>query len=389
MGSRRGRAWATAAGGGGRRGGGYGAAVALAVALDVTPLHGPRTGIGQFVASTRAALEALPAPPTLVPYVLSLRAGREAGVRRLPYPAGAAIRLWGRTPVPGGRRSLRPASVVHATNYVAPPTGLPTVLTVHDCSFVTAPEASRRVVRAYEPVVRRAIGAGAWVHAPSEYVAAQVRALFGTDQVRAIHHGPPPVEHLPPGAPPLPGLDGRPYIVAVGTREPRKNLPRLVLAYGAVHARHPEVALVLLGAPGDDQPAVDAAIDALPRAAGESVLMTDWVPGPHRTLAIAHASALAYPSFDEGFGFPLLEAMQLGVAVVASDAGSVPEVAGGAAVLVPPTDTEALAAALCDVLDDDARRARLVAAGRDRVAAFDWSRQAHALVQLYRDAGAS
>lgn len=358
----------------------------LAVALDVTPLHGPRTGIAQFVASTRAALEALPEPPHLVPYVLSLRAGTEGDTRRLPYPAAAAVHLWGRTPMRGGRRALRPAEMVHATNYVAPPTGLPTVITVHDCSFVTARRGSRPTVRAYEPVVRRAIGAGAWVHAPSEHVAAEVRALFNTERVRAIHHGPPPVEQLPTGAPPLPGLDGRPYVVAVGTREPRKNMPRLVMAYGAVHARHPDLALVLLGASGDDQPTIDAAIDALPRHAAEGVLMTDWVPGPHRTLAIAHAVALAYPSLDEGFGFPVLEAMHLGVPVVASNAGSVPEVADGAAMLVEPTDTEALAAALCDVIEHDDHRRRLIEAGRQRVKDFDWGRQARALMHLYRDA---
>lgn len=362
--------------------------MAVSVAFDVTPLAGARTGIGQFVASTQAALQELAEPPTLMPYMLSLRArDLPPGTRRLPFPAEAAVRLWGRSQhVLRGQRTLRGADVVHGTNFVAPPTGLPTVLTVHDCFFVTAADQSRPVVRAFGAAVRKAIGAGAWVHAPSAHVADQVRELFATDRVRSIHHGPPPVETVDTGYPPLPGLDGRPYVLAVGTREARKNLPRLVLAFGAVHARHRDLALVLVGSPGDDQEAVDAAIDALPRAAAEQVLLTDWLPGLQRNHVLGRATVLAYPSLDEGFGFPMLEAMQLGVPVVASTAGALPEVAGDAALLVDPTDTQALAGALADLVDNRETRRRLIEAGRRRIIAFDWHRQAAELVELYEQA---
>jgi glycosyltransferase involved in cell wall biosynthesis len=189
-----------------------------------------------------------------------------------------------------------------------------------------------------------------------------------------------------PGPPALGGLEGRPYVVTLGTREPRKNLPRLVLAFAAVHARHPELALVLVGGAGDDDAAIEAAIAALPPAARGRVIMTGWLGDDERTQVLAGASVLAYPSLDEGFGFPVLEAMQLGVPVVAARAGAIPEVAGDAAVLVDPLDAAALAGAVVDVLEDRRHREQLIAAGHARVGGFDWERQASSLVALYRDA---
>ena len=185
---------------------------------------------------------------------------------------------------------------------------------------------------------------------------------------------------------PLPGLDGRPYVLALGTREPRKNLARLVEAFGLLHAEHPDLALVLVGQDGPDRPNIDAALAALAPSAAEQVLLTDWVSEDQRAGVLARARALAYPSLDEGFGFPLLEAMQAGVPVVAAAAGAIPEVAGDAALLVDPYDASALAAALIAATTDDGVGARLVAAGHARLAAFSWARSAEGFAALYRDA---
>jgi glycosyltransferase involved in cell wall biosynthesis len=355
------------------------------VAIDVGPAMGTTTGIGRFVAQLVEALARLDDPPVLQRYVLSFRAALPQGVRRLPFPAGLTLRAWGRSDHPRGRRALGAADVVHGTNYVVPPSGLPSVVTVHDCSFVTHPERVNATVRRFEPVLRRAIGRGAWVHVPSAFVGSQVRELLGTDSVRVVPHGPPPIGDRS-GGPPLAGLDGRPYIVAIGTREPRKNLPRLVDAFGLLHRDHPELALVLVGPDGPDRANIDAAIERLPRAAVGQVLITDWVSERQRGHLLANAAVLAYPSLDEGFGFPLLEAMQLGVPVVAADAGAIPEVAGDAALLVSPHDAAGLAAALADAFGDSSVRARLVSAGKARLGAFSWRRTALALSALYREA---
>jgi glycosyltransferase involved in cell wall biosynthesis len=356
------------------------------VAIDVGPTIGPTTGIGRFVTELVDALGRLDEPPAVERYVLSFRASLPSGVRRLPFPAGLTLRAWGHTDRPRARAALQGAEVVHGTNYVVPPSGLPSVVTVHDCSFVTRPELVGATVRRFEPVLRRAIGRGAWVHAPSAYVGAQAGELLGTDRVRVVPHGPPPTVAVPPDLAPLAGLDGRPYLLAIGTREPRKNLPRLVDAFGLVHAAHPELALVLAGADGPDRANIDAAVDRLAPAAIGQVLVTDWVSEARRADLLRGATVLAYPSLDEGFGFPLLEAMQLGVPVVAADAGAIPEVAAGAAVLVPPQDTAALAEALVRAVTDTTLRAGLIAAGTGRLGAFSWERTAGALNALYGEA---
>ena len=138
-------------------------AVSLRVAADTTPLLGQRTGIGTFVARLTDELDQRD-DVDLVRYVVSMRAPIPEGVRRFPYPARVALASWARLGHPSGRRTLAGADVVHGTNYVTPPTGWPTVVSVHDVSFVTRPElanAGRAVVRARHPTRRRRRRVGA------------------------------------------------------------------------------------------------------------------------------------------------------------------------------------------------------------------------------------
>ena len=102
-------------------------------------------------------------------------------------------------------------------------------------------------------------------------------------------------------------------MLAIGAKEPRKNLPRLVDAFGLVQREQPDLALVLLGPDGPDQPRIDAAIARQPRSAAERILLVDYVSDEDRNAILHGAAALAYPSLDEGFGFPALEAMAAGV----------------------------------------------------------------------------
>jgi glycosyltransferase involved in cell wall biosynthesis len=358
------------------------------VAIDVGPLVGARTGIGQFVAHLVAALEAQPDPPELHRYVLSFRAALPPGVHRLPYPAGPTLQAWGRVDWPRPRRALGRAGVVHGTNYVVPPTRVPAIVTVHDCSFVTRPDFVNDTVRSFVPVVRRAIDRGTLVHTPSAFVAGEVRDLFGAapEQVRVIPHGPPLDRSRNGRTTPAKSVTrGRPYILALATREPRKNLPRLVEAYGLVQAEQPDLALVLVGPDGPDQANVESAIRRLPPIAAASVVIRPWMDDDDRAAVLAGATVLAVPSHDEGFGLPLLEAMQFDVPVVAARAGALPEVAADAALYADQRDAAELADALARAASDDALRAELVAAGRRRVADYSWERTAAAFSALYRD----
>jgi glycosyltransferase involved in cell wall biosynthesis len=159
-----------------------------------------------------------------------------------------------------------------------------------------------------------------------------------------------------------------------------------VEAYGLVQTAHPDVALVLVGPDGPDQANVEAAIRRLPPPARDGVVIRPWMDDADRAAVLAGAAVLAVPSHDEGFGLPLLEGMQFDVPVVAARAGALPEVAGDAALYADPRDASSLAAALTCALTDDAGRARLIAAGRQRLTNYSWERTAAAFAALYREA---
>ncbi|HEV7525630.1 MAG TPA: glycosyltransferase family 1 protein [Acidimicrobiia bacterium] len=365
------------------------------VAIDVTPLLGARSGIGAAVSEIITALRALEAGPDLVPYTLSTRARlhRESvptDTRFVPIPARILLRSWARRDTPRIDRWLRPARVVHATNYLTPPSRLPTLISVYDCSFVRYPELCTPEVRAFDPIIRRAVARGATLHTGSEFVAGEIEEIYGPG-LRAAGR----LVVIPLGIPALGdraempetvacALGGAPFVVAIGTLEPRKNFAHLVGAFGQVATRHPDVRLVIAGHDGPARPEIDAAIARLGVGVRERVVVAGPVSDAGRRALLEQASLLAYPSIYEGFGFPVLEAMTAGVPVVAARAGSIPEVAGDAALLVEPTNEGALADEMDRVLTDDATRAELVARGRDRVHAFSWDHTARALASCYR-----
>lgn len=352
------------------------------VAIDAGPRHGHRTGIGLAVAELIDALDARD-DVELLPYVVSYRARPAPPTRRLPVPAAFAHRWWSRADGPPVDRWLGPAHVVHGTNYVVPPSRRPRLVSVYDCWFLDHPEqAHPDVIRAGE-VLRRSVRAGAWVHASSHATARRVGERLDTDRITVIHLGPAAVELDTPTAPA--GIDpARPFVVALGTRERRKGLPTLVGAFGQLAAARDDLALVVAGAPGDDDAAIQRAVAALPDAVRARVHLLGPVTAGEKAWLLSRATLLAYPSLDEGFGFPLLEAQAADVPVVASAAGSIAEVGGTGVELVAPGDVDALADALARVAYDDARRAALRAAGRANVTRFSWATTAAEVAALYR-----
>jgi glycosyltransferase involved in cell wall biosynthesis len=239
-------------------------------------------------------------------------------------------------------------------------------------------------VRRFGAALRRAVRRGAWVHTPSRFVAEEAAEILGTDRVVPVPHG---VPRLAMAAAPIVGLVGdSPFILALGTLEPRKNIARLVEAFADVSSRHPDVSLLVAGADGPAKPAVEAAREALPVAMRRRVHLAGYVDDRVRSALLAKATLFVYPSIYEGFGFPILEAMAAGTPVLAGDAGAIPEVAGDGALLVDPTDTAALADAINRALEDDDLRGTLIRAGRRRAASFSWRTAAAGLTDLYRRA---
>ncbi len=362
----------------------------VTTAIDSSPLLGPITGVGAAVEQMINALSRRD-DVVLRRYALSMRGELQPDMIRLPLPAAVAQRLWARFDRPRLDRRLRPAQVLHGTNYAVGPSALPRLVTVYDCWFLRNAEQAAPVVHRVGQVLRRAVAGGATVHASSHATGQAVRELLQTERVEVIPLAALPIadagaaDQLRPtdANPPIAELAGVPFILAIGTLEKRKNLPVLVDAFRHVAEADADVRLVLAGAAGDDGPAIDSALDSLPAPIRSRVMRTDRIDAAVKHWLLGNAHVLAYPSLDEGFGFPLLEAMQYRLPVVASTRGSIPEVAGDAAILVDPLDPVALAEALLVALTDTVERDRLVAAGQGRLTAFSWDDTAAQLASLY------
>lgn len=360
----------------------------LVVALDATPLLGSRTGIGVAVDGFVRHL-ARRSDLGLIGFGLTAR-GRRALAAALPpgvtaagrpVPASVMLRVWSRSRWPSAESWTGPVSVVHGTNYVLPPPRRAAgIVTVWDMSALHYPQLCTPTTRRYPALIAAAVARGAWVHTGSQSVADELADHFavGADRIRVV----PPGIEVPAERPERPAGSGRRYVLGLGRSEPRKDFPTLVRAFDLIAGERPDLDLELAGPPGWAEAELAAAISAARYR--DRIHRVGWVDQPQRLLA--GAAAFAYPSLYEGFGLPPLEAMAMGVPVVAARAGAVPEVTGDAARLVPTRDPVALAEALARVLDDPAEAARLAAAGPARAAGFDWTRSAAAMADLYRDA---
>lgn len=359
------------------------------VALDLTPLLDPLTGVGQFVTELAGGLADRPGID-LRGFVLSWRgrsrlAGLAPGLATgRPLPARPARLAWSRSDHPTIRLATGQVDVVHGPNFVVPPGGgAAELVTVHDLTAWHHPDLVHPSSRAYPRLVARAVARGAHVHVVSRFVGNEVQAALGIadERVHVVANG---VTPLPPGDPArgraLAGCGN--YVLAVGTVEPRKDYPALVEAVAALSGSQPGLALVIAGGEGWGRDELDEAVERT--GLGGRVRRLGYVEVQGKADLLAGARALVYPSVYEGFGLVPLEAMAAGVPVVATRAGAVPEVVGDAAELCPVGDPAALAEAIAAVLGDEARARELVARGHQRVGEFGWTRTVDELVTCYR-----
>jgi glycosyltransferase involved in cell wall biosynthesis len=326
----------------------------MRVGYDVAPLVLDNAGTARYV---RGVLGALRERDDLDVHELSWGGpGRiTAAVRDVAwYPLGLPVRA-------------RRLDVLHCTTFRAPiRASVPVIATVHDLAVVRHPELFTAWTRAYArtlllPVLRAATR----VLAVSEFTKRDVCELARVPPQRVdVAYNAAATEVFRPDGP---AADGD-YVLAVGTLEPRKNLPRLIEA-----TRRLGVELRIAGAPGWGRVDVDAS-------------HVRWLGRPddgELAALLRGALCLAYPSLWEGFGIPVLEAMLCGTPVVTSAGSAMEEVVGGAAELVDPYDVASIAGGIERVLG---RRAALRAAGLERAKAFSWKATADAAVRAYREA---
>jgi glycosyltransferase involved in cell wall biosynthesis len=279
----------------------------------------------------------------------------------------------------------RSFDIVHSTTPLLLParSGL-RVCTVYDLDFLAHPERARGEMRRDFPTLAHAHAARAdLVVTISEYSKSQLeqRLSVAADRVAVCRPGVPSwiVGPLPPRRP------GGGHLLFVGTLEPRKNIPTLLAAYRLLADRRPAAPrLVLAGqvAPGAEAWVAEA---QAPPLAGR-VVIEGYVSNARRAELYAGASLLVLPSLDEGFGLPALEAMALGIPVVASNVGALPEVCGDAALLVDPRDVAGLAGALERACTDAELAARMREAGLARAGRFCWPESARSLLGAYTEA---
>jgi glycosyltransferase involved in cell wall biosynthesis len=338
----------------------------------------------------RAALRAVPPDPPAAPLPDNV-----AWCRSLLYPAitGFPLPLPRLLPL---RAATGAVALFHATNYVTPrAAGVPLVVTVHDLTLLRHPELGTPALRRLVGRTARSVREATRVIADSEATRRDVVELLGAppDRVRVVPLGCDP--RFRPGdmaaarravAAEL-GIDA-PFVLHVGTIEPRKNLPALLSAFArARRTRGLRQLLVLAGAPGWGVEPVRARIAA--EGLADVVRLTGPVSDAQLLQLYRAADLFAFPSLYEGFGLPVVEALACGTPVVTANAAALPEVAGDAALLVDPRDEGALADALDRGVNDPELRARLRTAGPARAAQFTWERCAAATLAVYEESAPS
>jgi len=359
------------------------------IVLDYRPALRERTGVGEYVHGMASALRAqLGADDSLVLFSSSFRDRLDpsvvpgASVIDMRVPVRVLNYAWHRLGTPPIEMFAGPTDVVHAAHpLMIPSRAAVRAITIHDLDFLDHPERTRAEIRRDYPALVPAHARRAdLIAVNSRYTASQVTGRLGVQEDRIVV--------CRPGAPRVsrrqePATLGP--ILFIGTIEPRKNLGILLRAYQRIVTRRSGVpALVLAGGTVEQSASILEPLNHAPLTG--HVRHVGYVNEPQRRALLEQASMLVIPSLEEGFGLPALEAMTMGVPVIASRRGALPEVVGDAGILVDALDDAEFAAAIEALLDDAGRRRRHADAGVLRAREFSWEDGAARLIAAYRSA---
>jgi glycosyltransferase involved in cell wall biosynthesis len=369
----------------------------MSLYLDISAAVHRRAGLGRYAESLARALV------DRVPNELAFFYNAENGIEPLKGLEGAPAHtvalgykpwrmlVWlGQLTGTGFNRLVPGASLFHATEHLLLPLHrIPTVLTVHDLIFRQLPQHHKRLNRWYLNLTmplycRRA----SHIIAVSEAARRDLMAAYGmpSEKISVIYEAADP-RFCPQSAVAVASALARydlpaRYVLFVGTIEPRKNLGRLLAAFERIHREGLSDALVIVGKRGWLTDDFFAALEQSP--VREHVIFPGFVPDADLPAVYSGAQALVLPSLCEGFGLPVLEAMACRTPVICSDTSSLPEVGGDAALLVDPTDVDAMAGAITRVLTDSGLNEQMRVQGEAQAAHFSWERAAEETLVVYK-----
>lgn len=370
------------------------------IAIDYTPAYEQGGGIGRYV---RELVAALARQDHVANYRLFV-----AGATPGDLPAAFApnfvwrptrlsphwlARIWHRASLPVPVELFTGAvDLFHATDFVLPPVRprARTLLTVHDLSFVRVPEVASPRLKAYlDRVVPQSIRRADHVLADSQATKDDLIALYNTpaDKITVLLSGVGACFRRTDDLISMTtrsrfGLQ-RPFIFSIGTVQPRKNYGRLIHALAQLRRKDYDLDLVIVGGRGWLEDPIHQTVRDIHME--DHVHFIGFADEADLPALYSAAECLAFPSLYEGFGFPVLEAMACGTPVVTSNVSSLPEIAGDAALIVDPYDTDAIAHAIQRLLDDTTLRNQLIEKGYARVGRFSWDESARKLRQIYLD----
>ncbi|MGI8793862.1 MAG: glycosyltransferase family 4 protein [Acidimicrobiales bacterium] len=366
------------------------------VAIDVSAIPADPRGAGRYVVELVAALHRR----NRTALRLVARRGDHSRWEQLApsatvdaiVPASRAARLVWEQTAASSRVRRWPIEVYHGPHYTMPSRlSVPRVVTVHDLTFFDHPEwHERSKVSFFRRAIRHAAADADTVICVSDATRRRlVELLDPVAPTVVVPHG---IDHdrFTPNAEPGDAnvLDrlgaSRPYLLFLGTMEPRKNVAGLVAAFDLLADDHPDMGLVLAGGRGWGEERLHAAVAG--SRAKERIVQTGYVADDDVPVMLRHAAAVVYPAFVEGFGLPALEALACGTPVVTTSGSVMEELAGGAAFTSDASDASAMAAVIRHVLDgglavDEARALGLEVASR-----FTWDNTAALHEQVYAEA---